>query len=113
MKLLKSAKLELQSQTEYGYKKIIQRTAEAIARKPAMLKFWVEKEFKNYNSWKSHLVIGFVLINNSVLLPLRVMFALNCYSKLHIFRRISHKLAKPKTPLKPIMAVGDQHLDRL
>ena len=113
MKLLKSLKLELQAQPQYGYKKNIQQIAEPIAQKLTMLKPSLEKQFNNYISWKSHLMIGIAVFILSALLHLGLMLALHRYKKLHKFQPFSHKLDKEKIPLKPIMVVEDQHLDRV
>ena len=94
MKLLKSVKLELQAQPQYGYKKNIQQIAEPIAQKLTMLKPSFEKQFNNYLSWKSHLVIGIAVFNVSAVLHLGLMFALHRYEKLHTFQPFSHKLDK-------------------
>ena len=113
MKLLKSVKLELQTQPQYGYRKNIQQIAEAIAQKLTMLKPSFEKQFKNYLSWKSQLVSGNAVVILSAVLHLGLMLALHRYKKLHKFQPLSHKLDKQKIPLKPIMVVEDQHFDRV
>ena len=78
-----------------------------------MLKPTFEKQFKNYISWKSHLMIGIAVFILSALLHLGLMLALHRYRELHKFQPFSHKLDKQKIRLKPIMVVEDQHLDRV
>ena len=92
IKLLKSVKLELQAQPQYGYKKSIQQIAEHIAEKLTMLKPSFERQFNNYISWKSHLVIGHAVFILSAQLNLGLMFGLQNYKKLHNFQPFSHKL---------------------
>ena len=113
MKLLKFVKLELPAQPQYGYKKNIPQIAEPSAQKLKTLKPSFEKQFNNYISWKSHLVNGIAVFILSALLHLGLMFVLHRYKKLHRFRRFPRKLDNQKIPLKPIMIVGDQHLDRV
>ena len=113
MKLLKSVKLELQAQPQYRYKKNVQQIAEPIAQKQTELKPSFEKQFNNYISWKNHLVIGIAVFILIALLQLGLMFALHRHKKPHKLQTFSHMLDNQKIPLKPIMVVEDQHLDRV
>ena len=90
MKLLKTLNFELQAQPQYAYKKNIQQIAEPIAQKLTMLKPTFEKQFNNYISTKSHLMIGIAVFILSALLHLGLMLALHRYKKLHKFQPFSH-----------------------
>ena len=113
MKLLKPAKLELQAQPGYGYKKNIQQIAEPIAHESTNLKPSFEQQFNNYISWKSHLIIGNPVFILSALLPLGLIFALHRHRKLHKLQPFLHKMDKQKITLKPLMLLEGLHLDRV
>ena len=72
-----------------------------------------EKQFNDYISWKTYLVIANAVFILSALLHLGLMFALPRYNKLHKFQPFFHKPDKQKLPLKPIMVVEFQHLDHV
>ena len=59
------------------------------------------------------MVIGIAVFILSAVLHLGLMLALHRYKKLHKLKPFSQKLDKQKNPLKPILVVEDQHLDRL
>ena len=112
MKLLKSLKLEFQAQPQNRYKKNFQKTAQPIAQKLTMLKPSFEKHVNNYLWWKNHLMIGIAIFTLSALLHVGLMFALQRYRKFHNFQAFTHKLDNQEIPLKPIMVVKYQQLDR-
>ena len=112
-KLLKSLKLQLQAQPQYGYQKNIQQIAEPSVQKITMLKPSFEKQFYNYKLWKSHLMIGIAVFILTAPVHVGLMFALHRYKKIHKLQLFSHKLYKEKIALKPLMVIEDQHLDRV
>ena len=113
IQLLKSLKLELQSQPDHSKRSGLNYIAQPIADKFTALKPSLEKQSNNHLSWKIHLAIGLVVFLVSTTLNLGVTYALHRYKRLHKFLPFSHKLDKRMVPLKPIMMVEDQHLEEL
>ena len=98
-KLLSSLKLELQAQPNHAYRQNLQQIAKPIAHKFTFLKPSLEKQFSNYESWKSHLLIRIVVFLLNTALHLGLTFALHRYMKLHKFLPFTHKLDQQKNTL--------------
>ena len=111
--MLKSLKLEIQSQPDHSFHSDLNYIAQPIAQKLTALKPSLEKQLDNYLTWKNHLAIGLVVFLVSGALHLGDTYALHRYKRLHKFISFSHKLDNQTVPLKPVMMVGDQHLEGL
>ena len=113
IQLLKSLKLELQSEPDLSYQKDLNYIAQPIAQRLTALKPPLEKQFNNYLSWKSHLAVGLIVLFVSTSLPLGITYRLHRYKKLHKIIPFSHKLGNQKVQLKPLLMVDDQYLEGL
>ena len=113
VQLLKSLKLELQSQPDLSSRKDLNYIAQPIAQRNTVLKPYLEKQFNNYLSWQSHFTIGLVVFRVTTALHLGITYTLHRFKKLHKFLPICQKLDNQKVQLKQLMMFEDQHLEGL